>query len=117
MLVADDDEDALELLSLVLRASGFDVRECRDGRELVDAAQALDSDATALIVADLEMPRLDGVEAIREINGFALSKRVYFMTALRDAPLLEEAQRIGEHVFHKPLDVKSLVETLEAAAA
>lgn len=117
VLVADDDEDALELLSLVLRSRGFDVRECRNGLELVEAARELSPGCTPIILADLEMPEMDGVEAVRKIDAMPLSKKVYFMTALREAPLLSEAQSMGNVVFHKPLDVEKLVETLEGAAA
>lgn len=57
ILIADDYEDNLELLRLMLVAGSYRVREARDGRECVNMAFAEPPD---LIMIDLSMPLLDG---------------------------------------------------------
>ena len=57
ILIADDYEDNLELLRLMLEAGSYRVREARDGRQCVNMALAEPPD---LIMIDLSMPLLDG---------------------------------------------------------
>ncbi len=67
ILVAEDDEDFLAALETVLETDGrFAVTgRARDGREAVDLAGKLELDA---VVMDIEMPKLDGVEATRKLQ-------------------------------------------------
>ncbi len=67
VLAVDDDEDALALLSEVLRLHGADVHGARSG---ADALQWLDADdwPVRLIVSDIGMPDMDGYELIRRIR-------------------------------------------------
>ena len=67
VLVAEDDESFRETIVLLLEADGrFAVAGCAgDGREAVELASRLHPDA---VVMDIEMPRLDGVEATRHLR-------------------------------------------------
>ena len=67
ILVAEDDESFLDVLETVLEASEevVVVGRARNGREAVDLAERLQPD---LVVMDIEMPVLDGVEATRIIK-------------------------------------------------
>ena len=62
VLIADDNRDARELYGLYLRHVGFSVELVANGLEAVDAAMKLRPD---VIVMDLSMPWLDGIEATR----------------------------------------------------
>lgn len=62
VLVADDDEDILQLVVLRLGRSGYDVISATDGEAAVELAQARRPD---LVVVDVAMPRLDGLEITR----------------------------------------------------
>jgi DNA-binding response OmpR family regulator len=65
ILVADDDEDILALVSLRLRRLGYRVVEARDGEEaLTEVAR----ERPALVILDLMMPRADGYEVIRRLR-------------------------------------------------
>jgi response regulator NasT len=65
VVVADDDPDCLQALAHALRALGHKVvGEARDGRQLVERWRAVCPD---LIVADIDMPRLDGLAAVAEV--------------------------------------------------
>jgi two-component system response regulator VicR len=65
ILVVDDDPNLLVLLAEQLRADGFDVRTARDGEE---ALRRLRSGWPHLLIVDLMMPRLDGLNLAREVK-------------------------------------------------
>lgn len=65
ILIADDYEDNLELLRLMLEAGSYQVREARDGRQCVTMALAEPPD---LILIDLSMPLLDGWGVFEELQ-------------------------------------------------
>lgn len=65
ILVADDDEDILALVSLRLRRLGYRVAEARDGEAaLAEVAR----ERPALVILDLMMPRVDGYGVIRRLR-------------------------------------------------
>jgi len=65
ILVIEDYRDTRALLSSLLRAKGYKVIEASDGREGLLQANRVSPD---LILMDLAMPRMDGVEAARQIR-------------------------------------------------
>jgi response regulator NasT len=65
IVAADDDPDSLQALAAALRALGHQVdAEARTGRQLIERCRALCPD---LIVADIDMPQLDGIAAVQEV--------------------------------------------------
>jgi two-component system KDP operon response regulator KdpE len=68
ILVADDDPQILRALRITLTARGYDVVTAVDGREALDAAIAQHPD---LIVLDLGMPGLTGIEVIEAVRGWS----------------------------------------------
>ena len=62
VLIVDDDEDILDLLSYNLSKEGYQVFQASDGLEALDVAK---SKLPELIILDIMMPRMDGVEACR----------------------------------------------------
>ena len=71
ILVADDDEDILQLVALRLSRTGYDVLTARDGAAAIELAFARKPDVAVL---DVTMPRLDGIEvmhALRSKEGMA----------------------------------------------
>jgi DNA-binding response OmpR family regulator len=65
VLVADDDEDILELIVFRLERSGYTVLQARDGAEALDLARRSRPD---LAVLDVMMPKLDGFELTRRLR-------------------------------------------------
>ncbi len=65
ILVADDDEDILNLVALMLEREGYDVVRARDGAEAVEVAFAARPD---LLVLDVMMPKQDGFAVIRALR-------------------------------------------------
>jgi signal transduction histidine kinase len=73
ILVADDNRDAAEALSLQLQLAGHDVRTAHDGVEALDLANAFDPD---IVLLDLGMPKMDGYEVARQLRLEPCGRRV-----------------------------------------
>ena len=107
-MVVDDSEDIRELTKLQLAALGCRVVEAADGREAVDLAG---KECPALILMDLTMPVLDGLEATRLIRGLAEICDVVIVafTALHSGECRERALAAGCNDFiQKPLGIEEL---------
>jgi diguanylate cyclase (GGDEF)-like protein len=66
ILVVDDHEDNVELLRARLEARGYEVEAAMDGQEALDKVHASPPD---LILLDVMMPRIDGIEVTRQLKG------------------------------------------------
>ena len=65
ILVVDDDRTTRKLLSLYLKGNGFDVATAENG---LDAIEKLGGESVNLVVTDLNMPYMDGIEFIRTMK-------------------------------------------------
>src|SRR3989344_8877427 len=65
ILVADDEKDFLEIISTKLKSSGFEVIEAENGRDAVDKIK---SNLPDLVLMDVNMPEMSGVEALLNIR-------------------------------------------------
>ena len=115
ILVVDDYVDNRVLLSSWLRAKVFKVVEAQDGKEGVLQANRSKPD---LILMDLAMPILDGVEATRQIrqrNVFAHTP-IFAISAYATHDVKQDALDAGcNDVFAKPLDLDSLFTKIRSA--
>ena len=111
ILIADDYEDNLELLRLMLQAGKYHVREARDGRQCV--AMALE-ERPDLILIDLSMPALDGWGVFEELQKDARTAGVQCVavTANGDSDR-ERALRVGfDDYIAKPFSGPELLEVV-----
>jgi DNA-binding NarL/FixJ family response regulator len=111
VLVADDAEEIRALLRVVLE---FDSRleivgEAADGAEAVALAEALQPN---VVVLDVAMPVMDGVQAIPEIRRLSPATRIVVLTGF-DEKVGNEAMAAGAHAYvHKSSDLTTLADTL-----
>lgn len=68
VLVAEDDPDLRELLTLRLSSSGYEVLAAEDGSRALDLWRTAGPPPPAVVVTDWAMPKLDGVELARRIR-------------------------------------------------
>lgn len=78
ILVVDDEASVVEVVSLYLEREGFEVRQARDGRE---ALAQLSRRKPALVVLDLMLPHVDGLEIMRRLRGEEEVVPVIMLTA------------------------------------
>jgi CheY-like chemotaxis protein len=74
ILLVEDSDDSRELLAECLELSGFQVRAARDGLEAVAAASR--APQPDVVLMDLGLPRVDGVEATRRLKSDARTRRI-----------------------------------------
>ena len=109
VLVVDDDEMVRRLVRTVLEADDYKVLEARDGNE---AFEVLEHQEPTVVVLDVMMPGLDGVEVCRQLDHGRV--KVVMLTA-RDDPVLEDACRAaGADAFlTKPFSSIRLLDVIE----
>lgn len=94
ILIVDDSESIRELVGLTLESAGYKVHKGSDGLE---AIQLLDGREINLVITDLNMPNMDGIQLIREIrkkNGYATIP-ILLLTTESQASKKEEAKSAG----------------------
>jgi DNA-binding NarL/FixJ family response regulator len=96
VLLADDHALLLGAFEKLLSAECEIVGQVTDGRALVEAAERLKPD---LIVVDISMPLLNGLEAGRQIKQKLRSVKLVFLTMNEDADLAAEAFRLGASAY------------------
>ena len=112
MLVVDDELNITELVSLGLRYEGFDVSTALDGRTALRAIRELKPE---LVILDVTMPDIDGLEVVRRIRADGIWMPVIFLTA-RDAIEDKIAGLTvgGDDYIAKPFSLDELIARVRA---
>jgi len=102
VLVVDDDPAVRYTLREILESARLEVLEAGDGAE---ALARLEATPCALVVTDLRMPRMDGMELLRRLAARAPAPRVVVITAHGSERQAVEAMKAGAYdYFRKPFD-------------
>jgi DNA-binding NtrC family response regulator len=113
VLVADDDPSILEILKLGFRAKGYEVITASDGKS---AIQAIEQSRPDLLVLDIEMPHLTGIEVLRYLRKDWPALPVVIMTAHGTISLAVEAMKEGATEFiTKPFEMEQLLLVIQKA--
>ncbi|MDX2159351.1 MAG: response regulator [Hyphomicrobiaceae bacterium] len=113
ILLADDDRGALDLVRRALETDGHVVTAVGDGN---DALAALKTSAFDVLVADVEMPGIDGVELARRARAVATGIRIVFISGSEE--LLERARSlviVGARTLSKPFSIDRIRSEVRAA--
>lgn len=113
ILVVDDDMMNLRMAEFILQQYGYEVVKCESG---MDCLNYLKEEKTDLILLDIEMPIMNGIQVLKEIRGNddIADTPVMFLTASADADTVEDARKLGVvDYINKPFlpdELKSRVE-------
>ena len=113
MLLTDDEPQFVDSLARVLRRRGLEVSTAGDGPSALDIAASSSPD---VIVLDLKMPGLDGIETLRRLRAGGCAAPVLLLTAWADVQYAASALREGASDYLvKPCAVEELVTAIEDA--
>jgi len=113
ILVVDDEPNARGALSTILAEEGYTVTEAGDG---VEALSILRNAGADLVLADVRMPRMDGLTLLREARDSGIDAAFVVMTAFGSIEMAVDAMRAGaENFLVKPLDAQAVLVVIEKA--
>lgn len=114
ILLAEDDPELRTMVSLLLSADGFEVVEVRDGQQLLDylngaAADGTGSSVPDLILSDVCMPSVDGLQVLEQVRRAELDVPVVLMTAFATEHMSRHADELGAAtLLTKPFEIDDL---------
>jgi two-component system chemotaxis response regulator CheY len=110
VLVIDDSETICQKLASTLERAGFDVITARDG---VEGLEQIQREAPAMVLLDLNMPRMSGMELLESLNVRGSGLPVVLLTTEVQPTLMTRARKAGARGWMvKPVNVAQLVETV-----
>ena len=110
ILVIDDEGIIIKTVGNLLTREGYDIKTCQNGFQAVDTVKDNDFD---LIVTDIRMPDIDGLETIKNIKKHLKDQKkpdipIIFITGFADSDAHIKAEKIGAVIF-KPFDMKEFL--------
>lgn len=115
ILIVDDEDELRTILSEQLQQLGVEILEAKNGLECLLHVKHEHPD---VVVLDLTMPRLGGIEALKRIHKFDPRIRVIVLTASPDLAQHAAARSLGASEVHtKPYDLEKLARRIAGEAA
>lgn len=112
-LVVDDNEELAMLVAIMLRRKGFEVRIASNG---LHGYASYFREPTDLVVTDIQMPELDGVEMMRCIRAINPNVRAVYMSGARSryqSELEQEQREFAAKVLDKPFSCDALLHEID----
>ena len=115
ILLAEDDEALRELLDFSLTRAGYLVTCCPNGADLLD--RLAEGDPFDLVITDLRMPTLSGLEVLERQLGKRNETPFICMTAFGDQQIHEQAKQLGAVItLDKPFDLDEMIALVHATS-
>ncbi len=113
ILVVEDDNTIRELVEMILSQAGYQVTTAEDGREGLELLRRARPD---LILLDIAMPGIDGLEVLNRIRQRGFSMPVLMMTANSSAQVVRDVMALGGNGYLlKPFEPEELVARVKKA--
>lgn len=106
ILVIEDEKNMREILKMLLEGEGYEVSVSRDGNEGLDS---LNKDIFDLIISDVKMPGVDGLQILRKAQEISPETLVIMITAFGTTESAVEAMKLGAYDYiHKPFKIDEI---------
>ena len=106
ILVVDDEPSHRQMLDAVLSAENYDIQQAHDG---ITAVSTIEEQFYDLVLMDIRMQTVDGIEALKEIKKISPAIPIIIMTAYASVGTAVEALKSGAYDYlTKPLDIEEL---------
>ena len=113
--IIDDEQDMRQSISQWLALSGFETETFASAG---DALKGLNRDFPGIIVTDIKMPGMDGMQFLKKVKGIDSSLPVIMITGHGDVPMAVEAMRLGAFDFlEKPFNPDTMTSLAKRASA
>lgn len=114
VLLADDEEAFVKGMARILKRRGFEVRTAQNGIQAIDAFEQ--GDRFDVVVLDIKMPGMDGIQTLDEIKRRAPETEVIMLTGHASLSSGARALRRGAYDYlMKPCDAEDLIEKIREA--
>ena len=113
VLIVDDEESMRYFLTRALKRKGFDVAAVASGEDAVEDLTATETD---VILLDLKLPRMDGIEVLKRAKEIRPAAAVIMMSGYGTVDRALDAMRLGASDFvAKPLDIEDVLAKIDEA--
>jgi two-component system, NtrC family, response regulator AtoC len=113
ILAVDDEETFLQVLETMLIQEGYKVEAAKDGVVAINALQKRTFD---LVLLDIKLPRVDGVEVLKFIREHSYDTQVIMLTGVHDVKIAVECMQLGAYNYiTKPYGSEELIAVIERA--
>ncbi len=113
VLAADDDADFLELLGRLLQNEGYVVQTVEDG---LAAINLLQTNVFDLVLLDIEMPKVNGVDVLKFVRGQGVDTEVIMLTGIEDLKTAIQCMKAGAfNYITKPYSTDELLSVIDRA--
>ncbi len=106
ILVVDDDDDFRQLLADVFAQAGYEVVSKNNAHHALETFEESDFDA---VVTDHNMPEMTGEELVQSIRSSSPQIPIILVSGYLNQDLIQNLKNINTEIFHKPLNVISLL--------
>lgn len=112
ILIVEDDKDFLSILQIKFDSEGFSVVTAENGEEGVSVAEKEKPD---LVLSDVLMPRMDGLEMAKKIKESAPNVLIIFLTNLKDIDYTKNVEKSGEfdYLVKSDLGINDIVDKVK----
>lgn len=112
ILVVDDEDICLAITGKLIESLGLQVVTARDGVEAIEVYQQYKADI-ACVVLDIQMPRMDGIEALRRLKSIDSDIRVIVTSGFVDISMKSTIEQLEPHCFlDKPINIDNITKVL-----
>jgi two-component system, response regulator, stage 0 sporulation protein F len=111
ILIVDDQYGIRVLLSELFKKEGYQTLQAANG---MTAIELVKQECPDLVILDLKMPGMDGLEVFKNLKKFNEEVNVIFMTAYGELQLVQEFMKLGAIThFAKPFDIEEVCRTVK----